>query len=58
MFDGLERVGLLALYQTTVLIGILLMPLALLARKAGLQLPLERVLATLGEAYDERVESR
>lgn len=46
------RAWLLALYQLTVATGILLMPLALLARRAGLRLPMAGLLDRLGTAYE------
>ncbi|MFB6256980.1 MAG: hypothetical protein ABEH58_09705 [Haloplanus sp.] len=53
MFDAVRRAGLFALYQTTVALGILLMPVALLARQVGLRLPVGRLVDALGTAYDE-----
>lgn len=53
MYDAVRRAGLLAMYQTTVALGILLMPVALLVRRAGLRLPIDRVVDALGTAYDE-----
>lgn len=43
---------LLALYQLSILTGILLLPVALLARRAGLRLPVDRVVQRLGDAYE------
>jgi len=53
MTSRVYRVGLLALYQLTLLLGILLMPFALVARRAGVPLPLHRAVTRLGEAYED-----
>lgn len=55
MIETTYRVGLLALYQFAVFVGILLMPLALLARRAGITLPIGQVVETLDNAYTETV---
>jgi hypothetical protein len=52
MIQGLYRATLFALYQTVVFVGILAMPVALLARRAGVTVPLGRVVETVGEAYE------
>jgi hypothetical protein len=52
MIAVLNRLALFALYQTTVVLGILLLPVALLARRAGINLPLGRLVGALGEAYE------
>jgi hypothetical protein len=46
------RKTVFALYQFTVAVGILLMPLAVATRKLGVSLPLHRLVETLGEAYE------
>ncbi|MFB6119002.1 hypothetical protein [Halosegnis sp.] len=46
------RFALFVSYQLTVLLGVLLMPVALLARQFGVPVPFDRVLSTL----DKRVE--
>ncbi|MFB6079962.1 MAG: hypothetical protein ABEJ81_03000 [Haloferacaceae archaeon] len=56
MYGAVRRAGLLALYQLTVTAGILLMPVALLARRAGISLPMGRVVESLGTAYDRACE--
>ncbi len=50
-----RRLALFALYQTTVALGILLLPVAVLARRAGVNLPVGRLVVTMGEAYDDAV---
>ncbi|WP_435194336.1 hypothetical protein [Natronomonas sp. EA1] len=52
MTSPLYRATLFATYQTTIALGVLLLPIALLARKAGLPLPLDRVIARVGAAYE------
>ncbi|WP_199174905.1 hypothetical protein [Halegenticoccus soli] len=52
MFESLYRFSLFALYQFAVVVGILLLPLALVARRAGLPFPVGRLVETLGTAYE------
>ncbi|SDM79250.1 hypothetical protein SAMN04487949_2609 [Halogranum gelatinilyticum] len=52
MFETAYRVSLFALYQFTVVVGIVLLPVALMARQLGVELPLSRVLERLGRAYE------
>lgn len=47
------RATLFALYQLTLLAGIVLLPLALLAGRAGIRLPIGRAVEALGEAYED-----
>lgn len=53
MIARLYRTTLFALYQSSVAIGILLLPIALLAKQAGLTLPLHRLIASLETAYED-----
>jgi hypothetical protein len=55
MIDTTYRVGLLVAYQFAVFVGILLMPLVLLARQAGITLPVGRLVRTLHDAYTDAV---
>lgn len=48
----LYRLTVFALYQLTLFAGICLLPLALVARKIGLTVPLHRAVLRLEEAYD------
>mgnify|MGYP000403936995 CR=1 FL=1 len=50
--DALNRASLFVLYQLSLLVGILLLPIAIGLRRAGLSLPIHRVVERLGEAYD------
>lgn len=47
------RATLLALYQVTLLLGILMMPLALLTRRLGIRLPVDRAIRSVKRAYEE-----
>ena len=53
MIESVQKAGLLVLYQLTVALGILLMPIALLARHAGVRLPVGRLIETVGTAYED-----
>jgi hypothetical protein len=57
MIDKPLRATALALHHLTVVLGIALLPLALMARKAGVHLPFERAIKTTERAY-RRVSSR
>jgi len=48
----LRRATLFVLYQVSLLAGILLLPIALLLRRVGVTLPVHRLVARLGTAYD------
>lgn len=52
MFTRIRRTLLFGLHQLTVALGILLLPLAIIARQAGLQLPIRRLVEATGNAYD------
>jgi hypothetical protein len=54
MESRLSRITLFALYQLTVLVGIALLPFALVARRAGIALPIHRLIERLGAAYEAR----
>lgn len=53
MIDPLQRITLFALYQLALIIGIVLMPLALVAQRGGLQLPIHRIVERIGEKYQK-----
>jgi hypothetical protein len=46
------RATLLVLYQFTLLVGILLMPLALVTSRLGVRLPIDRAVLGLKAAYE------
>lgn len=52
MTNPVYRGLLLALYQLSILTGILLLPVALLARQVGVRLPVDRAVQRLGTAYE------
>ncbi|WP_458204798.1 hypothetical protein [Haladaptatus sp. NG-SE-30] len=56
MFAPLRRATLFALYQMSVLTGILLLPVALVARRVGVPIPMHRIVQSLEQAYDEATE--
>jgi hypothetical protein len=51
MIDRITRLGLFALYQSTLALGILLLPVALLVRQAGVTLPVGRLVEHTEHAY-------
>ncbi|MFB6267054.1 MAG: hypothetical protein ABEI31_05285 [Halodesulfurarchaeum sp.] len=51
MIDRLTRLGLLAAYQSTLVLGIALLPVALLARQAGITIPVHRLIERTENAY-------
>lgn len=48
----LHRATLFALYQLTLLAGIALLPLAVVARRVGLRLPIGTAVTAVGDAYE------
>lgn len=52
MFEPVTRFATFVLYQVTVILGILLLPLAVLARRVGITLPLGRLVETATERYE------
>jgi hypothetical protein len=48
----IRRAVLLTLYQLSLLAGVLLLPLALAARRVGVTLPFDRVIQRLDDALD------
>jgi len=52
MIERLRVVTLLALYQLCLFVGILLLPVAFVARRAGIPFPFHRLVGRLREAYD------
>jgi hypothetical protein len=45
--------ALFALYQLTLLAGLVLMPVALMTEQLGVRLPVDRAVATLNDAYEQ-----
>ncbi|WP_089883512.1 hypothetical protein [Halogeometricum limi] len=58
MFNAISRTVTFALYQLTLALGILLMPVALLARRVGVRLPVDRMVDAAASAYDQTDEPR
>jgi len=52
MIDPLHRAGAFAVYQATLVLGIALLPLALLARRLGVNVPLGDAVAATARAYE------
>ena len=52
----LRRAILFAAYQTALLLGIVTFPLALLSERAGISLPVNRLVERLGEAHERATE--
>ncbi len=57
MKSRVHHATMFALYQLTIAVGIFAMPLAIMARQAGLSLPVHRLLATAEEAYENATEA-
>jgi hypothetical protein len=52
MLDRVTRLGLLVYYQSTLVVGILALPLALLAARFGVTLPVGRLVEEATSAYE------
>ena len=52
MMARLYRTTLFALYQCSLALGILLLPMALLAERAGVSLPIDRLVTRLHDAHE------
>ena len=52
----LRRTSLFALYQLSIVLGIALLPVAILARQVGVRLPLGELIDRLGAAYEATAE--
>lgn len=50
--ERIYRALVLALYQLTLLMGILLLPVAVVTRRLGLRIPVDRAIERLNEAYE------
>lgn len=56
METRLRRTSLFALYQMSIVLGIALLPVALLARRVGVELPFGAFVDRLGAAYETATE--
>ncbi len=54
MITRLYHLTLFALYQTTVLAGLCLLPLAIAMKRVGVSLPVHRLIARVDRAYEAR----
>ncbi|MCG1002795.1 MULTISPECIES: hypothetical protein [Halobacterium] len=54
MLDRTTRLALFTLYQSVLALGIALLPVALLARRAGVTLPVARLVERTEQAYEAR----
>lgn len=52
MMEMLRRSAVFAAYQLTVLLGIVLLPLAVMARRFGVTLPIGRMVTQMDETYE------
>lgn len=53
MIERVHRATLFALYQMSLVLGIVLMPLAMVATRMGLTLPMHKILRRLEASYEE-----
>lgn len=53
MANRLYRSVLFATYQFSLLLGIALLPVALMMRQIGITLPINRMVSRLADAYEE-----
>ncbi|MFB6126944.1 MAG: hypothetical protein ABEJ79_06595 [Halolamina sp.] len=51
MFATARRLLALTVYQLTVVLGLLMLPVAVLARRVGLTLPVGRLVTAVNDAY-------
>lgn len=54
MIDRTYRTLLFALYQSSVAIGIMLLPVAVMMKRVGLSLPIHRLVELTERAYESR----
>ena len=52
MIDRLTKVTLFAAYQSSLALGIALLPVAVMARQAGITLPIHRLIERTETAYE------
>lgn len=54
MSNPVTRATLFALYQLSIAAGIAFLPLAVLANRGGVHIPLHRMIERFGRAYENR----
>lgn len=52
MIRDLYRTATFALYQSSLMLGIVMLPFALLARRVGISVPMHRFIARMKRAYE------
>lgn len=57
MFEALQRTTLIALYQAVLLIGILLMPVAAIAQRGGINIPIHLIVEKVRRAHEASTKS-
>jgi len=58
MATRLYRGAVFALYQLSLVLAITLLPVALVARRAGITLPIHRAVERLGDEYEATADGR
>lgn len=58
MATRLYRGAVFALYQLSLVLAIMLLPVALVARRAGITLPVHRAVERFGDAYEATADGR
>lgn len=53
MIESATRLTLFTLYQLTVALGIVMLPIAVLARRVGVTLPVKRAIDATERAYEQ-----
>ena len=56
MIDRVYRTTLFALYQLCILLGIVVMPLALVTKQVGITVPVHRLLVRVEGAYERTTQ--
>jgi hypothetical protein len=57
MIQRVKRVALLAAYQLSITLGIVLLPVAIAFRRMGVVLPIHRFIDRIGNAYEGTAET-
>lgn len=57
MIQRVKRVALLAAYQLSITLGIVLLPVSIAFRRLGVVLPIHRLIDRIGDAYEGTAET-
>jgi len=57
MVPRLYRATVFALYQLSIVLGIAFLPVALAANRAGVRLPVDRLIDRVGSSYERAAEA-